>query len=112
MPRSLFDSKRQTVMANLERLSLTLPRVTLFDATDFMCDAVACPVRRNGVVLYGDDNHISVAGAEALFDWFKDGQPHSEAHRRDAVGSVIHATNSADEINLELAPPRLSRAAT
>ena len=112
MPRSLFDSKRQTVMANLERLSLTLPRVTLFDPADFMCDAVACPVRRNGVVLYGDDNHISVAGAEALFDWFKDGQPHSEAHRRDAVGSVIHATNSADEINLELAPPRLSRAAT
>lgn len=38
----------------------------LVDLTDQMCDASYCYVRRNDVVLYADDNHLSRRGAETI----------------------------------------------
>lgn len=39
--------------------------VRLFDPKDFMCDGVRCPASLNGMIVYGDDNHITDAFSRA-----------------------------------------------
>jgi peptidoglycan/LPS O-acetylase OafA/YrhL len=41
-------------------------RVAVVDPTDLFCDAMICHAARDGVSLYFDDNHMSVAGAKLV----------------------------------------------
>jgi hypothetical protein len=40
--------------------------VAIVDPTDLFCDETVCYAARNGVSLYFDDNHMSVAGAQLV----------------------------------------------
>ncbi|MFV0924872.1 acyltransferase family protein [Pseudomonas palmensis] len=40
--------------------------IALFDPLEYMCDADVCYMSRDGVLLYADDNHLSVAGSRRL----------------------------------------------
>jgi peptidoglycan/LPS O-acetylase OafA/YrhL len=57
-----------------EILKLLNPNVQVFDPSNLFCDSDYCYVTKNGVALFFDDNHISVAGgnliAEELLDKF------------------------------------------
>jgi len=57
-----------------EILKLLNPDVEVFDPSNLFCDADYCYVTRNGVALFFDDDHISVAGgnliAEVLVEKF------------------------------------------
>jgi peptidoglycan/LPS O-acetylase OafA/YrhL len=45
---------------------LSFPSVLVYDPLDLFCDASKCYAMRNGVMFYRDDDHISVAGANAV----------------------------------------------
>jgi hypothetical protein len=48
-------------------LAAKYPNVEIIDPEPFLCTNVLCPVTtRNGIVLYEDDDHISVAAAQAF----------------------------------------------
>ena len=56
------DSATAPALTRVEReLSRLDPRVRYADLTDAVCASPRCPVVREGVVLYSDDNHLSVS---------------------------------------------------
>ena len=69
MPRRVYEERRAPVTALLEAARGVLPRVHIVDPTEFFCDSETCPVRRNGLVLYWDDDHVSATASRAFFDF-------------------------------------------
>ena len=49
-----------------EVFKLLGPEVKVLDPTELFCDNVFCFAFRDGVSLYFDDNHMSVAGGELI----------------------------------------------
>jgi len=43
-----------------------LPHVHVVDLTDLFCDGAVCPPVKNGLIVYGDESHISVPFARSL----------------------------------------------
>lgn len=64
MPRAQYDSLRAEVLPVLERA--LAGRGRLVDVADTFCDATRCPVVRDGVVLWGDDDHVSPSAARLV----------------------------------------------
>ena len=50
----------------LDAFAARHPNVTLVDPAPFFCDAVRCPVVRDGRALYRDTNHVTASAAEAF----------------------------------------------
>jgi hypothetical protein len=56
-----------TIMANLERaVAAIAPAASYVSLTSSFCDARTCPVMLNGVAVFRDDHHLTVAFAERL----------------------------------------------
>jgi peptidoglycan/LPS O-acetylase OafA/YrhL len=49
-----------------QRAARGLSHVSLVDFTDLICDATDCPVLRDGMVVYSDDNHLTATYARSL----------------------------------------------
>lgn len=45
---------------------LRFPNVNIFDPLDIFCDPLKCHAIRNGVMLYRDDDHVSIDGANVI----------------------------------------------
>ncbi|MBI3792613.1 MAG: acyltransferase [Gemmatimonadetes bacterium] len=65
MPRALYDSLRADVLPAIER-AIAPHAGRLIDAGEYFCEAARCPLVRNGVVLFGDDDHIGPSAARAV----------------------------------------------
>ena len=53
-----------------EAVSKTLteyPEVKTFDPIPILCGKTSCPVVRDNMIVYSDDFHLSIQGAEFLF---------------------------------------------
>lgn len=50
------------------KILMSFPSVIVYDPLDLFCDTSKCYAMRNGVMLYRDDDHISVAGASTVID--------------------------------------------
>jgi len=48
-----------------------VPGVGLADLTDRICDGAVCPARRDGLIVYRDRHHLSLAFAASLADDFR-----------------------------------------
>ena len=52
----------------IEEVLLSYPSVIVYDPLESFCDNSKCYAMRNGLMLYRDDDHISIAGAGAVLD--------------------------------------------
>lgn len=50
----------------LEKVSKDYDNITLVNAFDSLCDKETCPLTRNGILLYRDDDHVSNEGARLI----------------------------------------------
>ena len=60
------ESKRRKTRAVLVAIASRHRNVTVVDPIDFFCDADACPLRRDELVFYWDDNHVSATASRAF----------------------------------------------
>lgn len=68
---SQYEALRAPYEGILRQLS-ALPNVHKLDIEQYVCSAHVCPSRlSDGTLLYRDDNHMSVAGADLLIPLFK-----------------------------------------
>lgn len=66
IPRSAFD-KEQSFYRNLVFTVLRdYPAVKVFDQAAYLCDKYSCRFKVKSRVLYGDDDHLSVAGSDFI----------------------------------------------
>jgi hypothetical protein len=49
-----------------QRAARGLSHVSLVDFTDLICDTTDCPVLRDGMVVYSDDNHLTATYARSI----------------------------------------------
>lgn len=63
VPRAKIDARAQQYRPALHSVLNRHPGVTVLDPVGYMCDARACYGRRDGVLLYRDDDHLSLAGS-------------------------------------------------
>lgn len=61
--RSDVVARRAPARRTLEAIAARHPNVKLVDPLDFFCDAVECPIRRDDLVFYWDDNHVSASAS-------------------------------------------------
>lgn len=66
IPRNDVDARRQPVVQMLTRLAGEFPNVRIWDPIEEFCDASRCYAYRHGILMYGDDDHMSWAMAKRL----------------------------------------------
>ena len=64
--RTDVDAERAAALAVLRKLADAIDGVSVFDPVDAICTQDRCPVVHDGVVLYSDHSHLSVAGSRLL----------------------------------------------
>jgi len=69
MPRASVEKRRATAMHLLRTVSAEFDNVRLVDPLDRFCDAELCYTKRDGMVMYRDDNHVSSEKAQDLLTW-------------------------------------------
>lgn len=65
--REAVDARRADVVALFKRLASEYPNVRIMDPIDEFCDATKCYTFRHGILLYGDDDHMSKKMALYLY---------------------------------------------
>lgn len=72
-PRSKAEERRAPTLAQLQKAAEGLPNVRILDPIDNFCDRQWCYVQRDGLLMYGDTDHITAKMATSLHDaWSKD----------------------------------------
>ena len=63
-PRSAIEAQRRATLDGYFDLAKRYTNVEIFDPIDSLCSIDFCPSVLNGVSLYSDNGHLSIAGAE------------------------------------------------
>jgi hypothetical protein len=63
-PRSAIEAQRRATLDGYIDLATRYTNVEIFDPIDSICSIDFCPSELNGVSLYSDNGHLSIAGAE------------------------------------------------
>lgn len=63
VPRSTFEEKSQEYRDLVKSVLNDFPEVTLFDASEGLCDEEWCWATKDGKILYNDTNHFSTEGS-------------------------------------------------
>ena len=66
VPRALIEARNEEYRPYLRRVLEKYPQVIVFDPQTAMCDDRACLGRRDGELMYRDDDHLSMAGSRWL----------------------------------------------
>jgi hypothetical protein len=66
MARGLVDERQRTYRSIVRSLQQENPRLQVFDPLPLLCDDTWCYAKRNGVLLYKGDNHLSVDGSRMV----------------------------------------------
>jgi peptidoglycan/LPS O-acetylase OafA/YrhL len=64
MPRSDYEDATKAYREVLLDLIKEFPSVRLLNLANFLCDDRTCSMRKDGVVMYRDPSHLSIAGSE------------------------------------------------
>jgi peptidoglycan/LPS O-acetylase OafA/YrhL len=64
--RESVDAGRAATLEVLKRVARNVTGVSLWDPIDALCDKTRCSPIRNGIVVYADGDHLSVAGSLSL----------------------------------------------
>lgn len=70
LARTAVEQQQRPAREAEERARASVPAVTTIDFTDDLCTDVTCATRRDGLWIYRDGTHLSVAGAMTLVDRF------------------------------------------
>ena len=60
--RDEVERRRSLIVDGLQRLTLEFGNLTLIDPLEVLCSATVCSTHRDGIRLFEDDDHYSVAG--------------------------------------------------
>lgn len=71
MTRGDYIAARQIVFATYEKLATLSDRVHVIDPLDFFCPTDHCLMRREGSVLYVDDDHVSASAGRDFFVYWR-----------------------------------------
>jgi len=71
IPRSHVEQRRSRTLQILKSVSAEFHNVHVVDPIDQFCDQELCYTKRNGIDMYGDDNHISAEMAQQLLAWMQ-----------------------------------------
>jgi hypothetical protein len=71
-PRREFETSNSAIVNVLKSMTVEFPNVRYIDPIDVFCDQSTCRPFKDDEVLYVDTHHLSPAGADRLFDSFKD----------------------------------------
>lgn len=66
LPRARVDQQHAGTRAGLHRIAAADSAIRLVEMIDALCSASTCPVARDGIVLYSDHSHVSVAASRTL----------------------------------------------
>jgi peptidoglycan/LPS O-acetylase OafA/YrhL len=66
MDRALFEAQRQKTNAELLAVAAKFSDVHVIDGNDAFCDETACRMNGDGVLMFRDNNHLSIEGSRAL----------------------------------------------
>jgi hypothetical protein len=66
MDRALFEAQRQKTNAALLAVAAKFSDVYVVDGNAAFCDEKACHMNRDGVLMFRDNNHLSIEGSRAL----------------------------------------------
>jgi hypothetical protein len=66
VPRSAVDARDAAYRAMVLVTLAKFPRTYYWDPKRILCDDQTCWAMKDGVQLYRDDNHLSLAGSEYL----------------------------------------------
>jgi peptidoglycan/LPS O-acetylase OafA/YrhL len=73
LPRAPLEERRRPAITELQRLAAKYPDVRLIDPFPLFCSPTTCRPYENGVLLYRDEDHLSVPyGADWLYFHFKE----------------------------------------
>lgn len=61
--RSSFDLRNESYRRLVTKVLQDFPSVVLFDAAQPLCDEVACRATKDSLMLYSDDQHLSIDGS-------------------------------------------------
>jgi hypothetical protein len=68
--RVAFEASAGPLRQRLRQLARNHPNLRVVDPTAFFCDAIECPVMKDGYGLFWDDDHVSVTAARAFGEAF------------------------------------------
>ncbi len=66
LTRTQADQQMAATLGGLRRIAAASPATALIEMTDALCSATTCPVVRDGIVLYSDQSHLSVAASRMM----------------------------------------------
>jgi peptidoglycan/LPS O-acetylase OafA/YrhL len=66
VPRDEFQSDNHVYRDLVFSVLKDYPSARVFDSAAYLCDERFCRAKVDGITLYGDDNHLSVAGSDYL----------------------------------------------
>ena len=66
VPRRLADEYLKDTTQALAEVTARYPNARFVELMDFFCDSETCHARRNGEILYYDDDHLTATAARAL----------------------------------------------
>jgi len=72
MSRRSVDERQRRYRGIVERLAREFPNLLVFDPIPLLCDSRWCYATRNGVLMYGNDNHLSVTGSRIVAERLAD----------------------------------------
>lgn len=68
--KSVFDKRNARYLSSIKAVLLHFPTVQVFYPSQYLCDSEYCWAMRDGNLLYGDDDHLSVYGSLYIGDKF------------------------------------------
>ncbi|MBY0408168.1 MAG: acyltransferase [Rickettsiales bacterium] len=71
-PKAEVMARQKKYREKLAEVVAPFSNVTVYDPIDLFCDAQNCYALRNGVMLYRDHDHVSLAGANAIIRALRD----------------------------------------
>lgn len=71
--RTLVDARADEYWPVLEKILQRYPQVVQLDPQQFLCDGQRCSGKADGVLLYRDDDHLSLGGTQWLAQRLKPG---------------------------------------
>ena len=66
-PRSAIEAQMRATLNGYRDLATRYDNVEIFDPIDSLCSIDFCPSVLNGVSLYSDNGHLSIAGADLTY---------------------------------------------
>ena len=70
LDRSEVDARQKKYRELVAEIQKRIPSLVVYDPTHLFCDKHRCYVKKDGVILYNDDDHLNDVGAKILINDF------------------------------------------